>query len=100
METGRIKKIDYERGFGFIEPDDKRDGKDVHFARRAVQRPIRLEDLKSGQRVQFERAVSDRGWTAKIVQLAAATATETQSPQRSTGEFASGYRFFNPYNFV
>ncbi|MFY9572378.1 MAG: TIGR03986 family CRISPR-associated RAMP protein [Blastocatellia bacterium] len=100
MEAGRIKMVDYERGFGFIEPDDKRDGKDVHFTRRVLQRPARLEDLQPSRRVQFERTRSPQGWTATEVTLAKEGVTETQRSKQESGGYPPGYRFLNPYNFV
>src|SRR5260370_37987602 len=100
METGRIKKVDRERGFGFIEPDDRRDAKDVHFTRRVLQGPARLEDLQPGGRVEFERIRSPQGWTAAEVHLVSESVTEPVRSKQASAGYPSGYRFLNPYNFV
>lgn len=100
MEMGTIKRIDYDRGFGFIEPDDRRNRRDVHFAPRAVQRPIRFDDLNVGQRVQFERRANERGWTATTVQVIIEAAPQPRSADVSIRDPGPGDRFFNPYNFV
>lgn len=100
METGRIKMVDRERGFGFIEPDDRRDGKDVHFSRRALPKPALLEDLQPGCRVQFERARSAKGWTATEMHLVSERVTETVRSNQSSARYPPGYRFLNPYSFL
>ncbi len=52
MARGTIKTIRDDRGFGFITPDDG--GRDIFFHSSAVEYPARFDDLREGQRVEFE----------------------------------------------
>ena len=49
MPQGTIKKLVYDRGFGFIAGDRR----DVFFHKSAVEQ-IRFEDLQEGQPVEYE----------------------------------------------
>ena len=51
MKTGTIKWFNAEMGYGFIQPDDG--GSEVFVHIRAVERSG-MDDLKAGQRIDFE----------------------------------------------
>ena len=51
MKTGTVKWFNAEIGYGFIEPDDG--GSEVFVHIRAVE-PSGMDDLKEGQRPNFE----------------------------------------------
>ena len=51
MTHGTIKTVREDRGFGFITPDNG--NSDLFFHHTAVEEPT-FEELREGQRVQFE----------------------------------------------
>lgn len=57
MATGTVKWFNAQKGFGFIQPDDK--GKDVFVHISAVER-AGIGSLNEGQKVRYE-VVSERG---------------------------------------
>jgi CspA family cold shock protein len=57
MQTGKIKKIVRDRGFGFINATD---GREVFFHQSGL-RDINLDALKEGQEVEFEVEKSPKG---------------------------------------
>ena len=56
MATGTVKWFNFQKGFGFIQPDDGGNDAFVHIS--AVERSG-LGDLREGQKVSFE-LVADR----------------------------------------
>ncbi|HLT10025.1 MAG TPA: cold-shock protein [Micromonosporaceae bacterium] len=64
MPTGRVKWYEKEKGFGFLTSDD---GGDVFVHKAAL--PSGVDDLKSGQRVEFGIVDSRRGAQALSVKL-------------------------------
>jgi CspA family cold shock protein len=59
MATGTIKTIQEERGFGFITPDDASGSGELFFHHSAV-RDGGFEQLRVGQRVEFEEGRDPR----------------------------------------
>ncbi len=57
MTKGTVKWFNYDKGFGFIQPDDG--GKDAFVHISAVQQ-AGLNDLREGQRVGFELVADQR----------------------------------------
>lgn len=53
MRTGKIKWFNADKGYGFIEPDNK--SKDVFLHISALQK-IGLTDIKEGEKLSFELA--------------------------------------------
>ena len=64
MPTGRVKWYDTEKGFGFLTRDD---GGDVFVHKAAL--PDGVEDLRTGQRVEFGVVESRKGNQALAVKL-------------------------------
>ena len=58
MNTGTIKRLVSDRGFGFIAADD---GTEYFFHRGAVERPAEFETLVGGEKVTFETEASPKG---------------------------------------
>lgn len=58
MTTGTVKWFDRTRGFGFIQPEDG--GKDAFVHISALER-AGIDDLRDGQRVQFELVEGKNG---------------------------------------
>ena len=56
--TGRVVRINREKGFGFIQPEGG--GEDHFFHRSAVTKP-RFDQLQEGARVSFEPGAGDKG---------------------------------------
>jgi len=56
--TGTIKKLVYDRGFGFITGED---GQDVFFHLSGVEHPLLWEELEVADRVAFDTEPSQRG---------------------------------------
>lgn len=69
MQTGTIKRLT-DRGFGFIAVDGKTDGKDLFFHSNELQDGIKFEDLREGDKVQFEVGSSPKGENATKVSKA------------------------------
>jgi len=65
METGTIKRLT-DRGFGFISIEGKE--KDLFFHSNELV-DLKFEDLKEGDKVQFEVGQSDKGENATKVSL-------------------------------
>ena len=65
MATGRITRIQYDKGFGFImeagaaESSGARSGNDLFFHRTAVTSGV-FDDLREGQEVSFESGPDPR----------------------------------------
>jgi CspA family cold shock protein len=57
MASGEIKRLERERGFGFIRPAGASD--DVFFHSSAVQGTV-FDQLNEGQTVEFEKQADDR----------------------------------------
>ena len=66
MQTGKIKKLVRERGFGFISATD---GRDIFFHQSSLM-DIQFDALKEEQDVEFEVEKSPKGPRAINVQLA------------------------------
>jgi cold shock protein len=67
--TGTIKKVTWDRGFGFIRGED---GHEYFFHRSELRGGLRFEELKEGQRVSFEPRQAERGPRAAAIAAAAA----------------------------
>ena len=65
METGKIKKVMKDRGFGFIAMGD---GKEVFFHRSECDQ-VDFDALEQGQNVDFELVVVPKGPRARNVSL-------------------------------
>ena len=63
MQTGKVKKVMKDRGFGFITGDD---GKEIFF-HRSECRGLDFETLEQGQEVGFELEVDPKGPRARNV---------------------------------
>ncbi len=64
MSTGTIKKVVYERGFGFIAGED---GKEYFFHRSGVDESVSFDNLTGGQQVTFQLEQSPKGPRANRV---------------------------------
>lgn len=59
---GTIKRLVSDRGFGFIAPDGAKKGKDVFFHHSGlVEGGTKFDDLKEGDRVQFDTEQGEKG---------------------------------------
>jgi cold shock protein len=67
MQTGKVKKVIMEKGFGFITGSD---GKDVFFHKNGLV-GISFESLKGGEEVQYEVEQTPKGANAKNVSIVA-----------------------------
>ena len=67
MNTGTIKKIVSDRGFGFIAADD---GKEYFFHRTGLTSSLDFDRLTGGEKVQFQIEQSPKGPRATNVQSA------------------------------
>ncbi|MEE9550782.1 MAG: cold shock domain-containing protein [Candidatus Binatia bacterium] len=65
--TGTVKKIDRQKGFGFIIPDDGSD--DVFFHRGSMAPRSQIEDVNEGDGVQFQVRRGDKGPVAFQLKL-------------------------------
>jgi CspA family cold shock protein len=66
MQTGTIKKLVVDKGFGFISPTQ---GEDVFFHSSACT-DMQFEDLRQGDRVEYEATDGKKGPRASEVRLA------------------------------
>jgi CspA family cold shock protein len=67
MLTGSVKKVVFERGFGFISADD---GQEYFFHRSGLDSSLDFERLAAGERVSFDVERSDKGPRARQVRAA------------------------------
>jgi CspA family cold shock protein len=58
MQSGTVKFFNYQKGYGFIAPDDG--GKDVFVHIGEVER-ANIRDLNEGDKLRFEMGKSTRG---------------------------------------
>jgi CspA family cold shock protein len=65
--TGSVKKVVFERGFGFIAADD---GQEYFFHRSALDSSLTFDRLGGGERVTFEVERSDKGPRAGQIRAA------------------------------
>ncbi len=65
--TGTVKKIDRQKGFGFIIPDDGSD--DIFFHRGSMAPRSQIEDVNEGDGVQFQVRRGDKGPVAFQLKL-------------------------------
>ena len=70
MQTGTIKKLIRDRGFGFISATD---GREIFFHRSGLVE-ANFDDLNEGQEVEFEVERTDKGPNAIDVRLVSGTA--------------------------
>lgn len=59
MATGTVKWFSDDKGFGFITPDDGSD--EVFFHRSRLSPKVYFEDLREGERVQFDVRPGEKG---------------------------------------
>ena len=64
MQTGSVKRLVQERGFGFIAGDD---GQEYFFHRSGLDSTMEFDRLGGGERVTFDTEQSDRGLRARQV---------------------------------
>jgi CspA family cold shock protein len=67
VATGTIKKVVYDRGFGFITADD---AKDYFFHRDALDSSLDFDRLNGGEKVEFDVEQSPKGPRAARVHAA------------------------------
>jgi CspA family cold shock protein len=67
MVTGSVKKVVFERGFGFIAADD---GQEYFFHRSGLDNSLEFDRLGAGDRVSFDVERSDKGPRARQVRAA------------------------------
>ena len=65
MHTGKIKKLDSDRGFGFISDTD---GREVFFHQSSLM-DVKFSDLTENQDVEFEIEKSEKGPRAANVRI-------------------------------
>jgi CspA family cold shock protein len=66
MATGTVKWFSQEKGYGFIQPDDKGDDLFVHFSNISGSG---FRNLFEGQKVEFEPQQGRKGMEAANVQI-------------------------------
>lgn len=94
MAKGTIKRVFADKGYGFIQPDER--GDDIWFHATKVKGDVPFAALDIGLEVEYETEPGRQGgFQAKFVRALAAP-SETRSPSRPP----VNYRFLNPYNFV
>lgn len=81
VPTGRVKWYDAEKGFGFLTRDD---GGDVFVHKAAL--PEGVDDLKTGQRVEFGVVESRKGNQALAVKLLEAPPSVAEMRRRPAEE--------------
>ena len=83
MQTGIIKRLVADRGFGFIAVEGN--DKDLFFHSNELEEGLKFEDLKEGDKVQFEVTASEKGDNATKVSRVDATeapvAKEADAPK-------------------
>jgi CspA family cold shock protein len=57
--TGTIKRIVRDKGFGFITPDEG--SEDVFFHRSRLAPRVEFDDLRDGDRVEFQTRAGEKG---------------------------------------
>ena len=67
MPEGTIKRLVTDRGFGFI---DTGGSDDLFFHFSSLQGDIRMEELREGQRVEYEEGQGPKGPRAESVRPA------------------------------
>ncbi len=65
MAQGVIKKLVYDKGFGFIARDG---GKDLFFHHSVVEE-VQFDDLREGQEVEFTEGQGPKGPAAESVRV-------------------------------
>lgn len=69
MQQGIVKRVNSDRGFGFIRPEGKGDhGKDVFFHATSVKNR-RFDEIQEGDRVEFDVESTDKGPRASNVNV-------------------------------
>ena len=81
VPTGKVKWYDAEKGFGFLSQEE---GEDVYV--RASALPEGVEDLKTGQRVEFGVATGRRGPQALSLKLIDPPPTLSRPRREPAGE--------------
>ena len=81
MPTGRVKWYEKDKGFGFLTSDD---GGDVFVHKAAL--PSGVDDLKSGQRVEFGVVDSRKGAQALSIKLLEAPPSVAELRRRPAEE--------------
>ena len=66
METGTIKWFDFNKGYGFIEPDDK--SRDIFFHFSALEQ-AGIKSVNEGQKVSFETVTQKGKLSATNIKL-------------------------------
>jgi cold shock protein len=66
MQTGKVKRFNKIKGYGFIIPDASETEIFVHFSEIQTEG---YKELKEGQQVTFEIATGERGEFAKQVKI-------------------------------
>ena len=67
MATGTIKKLVSDRGFGFLVAED---GKEYFFHRSGLDSSLDFDQLRGGERVEFDIEQSPKGPRAANVRAA------------------------------
>jgi CspA family cold shock protein len=67
LQTGTVKKVVADRGFGFITGED---GKDYFFHRDGLDRTVDFDRLVGGERMSFEIEQSPKGPRASKISAA------------------------------
>lgn len=67
MPSGTIKRVQTDRGFGFIKAED---GQEYFFHRSGLDSSLDFDALRGGERVTFDVQQSDKGPRAARVRAA------------------------------
>lgn len=84
MPTGRVKWYDSAKGFGFLSQEE---GDDVYV--RASALPAEVDELKAGQRVEFDMAAGRQGPQAlrvTVLEAAPSVARNVRENQRAAAK--------------
>ena len=84
VPTGRVKRYDADKGFGFLAQDG---GEDVYVRKAAL--PAGVAGLKPGQRVEFGMAEGRRGPQALSVRLVEAPPSVVEATRRKPDDLHS-----------